>query len=155
MSKAIARKTDDSKALWMLGGLYEVLVAGDETSGQSTVMRFTIPAGVGAPPHTHPGGETVYVLSGEINAHIDDDVVSAGPGTVLHYPAGTREYFEAVTDAQLLAVYTPGGIDKFFTEVASPAATRTVPPPSDEAPDFARIISVAAQHGMNIEAPPH
>ena len=73
---------------------------------------------------------------------------------MFHFPAGTREYFEATTQATVLATYLPGGIDKFFVEVAEPAASRTVPPPSDEAPDFERLIRVAAQYGMNIEAPP-
>ena len=57
-SDAIARKSDESKALWLLGGLYEILIAGDEASGQATVMRMTAPAGTGSPPHTHPGEST-------------------------------------------------------------------------------------------------
>jgi hypothetical protein len=72
----------------------------------------------------------------------------------FHFPAGTREWFEVTTQATVLVTYTPGGIDKFFAEVGEPASTRTLPPPSDQAPDFERIIRVAAQHGMNIEAPP-
>ncbi len=155
MPDVIARKQDESRALWLLGGLYEILVAGEETDGQQTVMRMTAPAGTGAPPHTHPGEETLYVLAGEVNVHIGDDVVAASAGSVFHFPAGTREFFEAVTDATVLAVYTPGGIDKFFAEVGEPAATRAIPPASSEAPDIERIIRVAAQHGMVIEAPPH
>jgi hypothetical protein len=53
-----------------------------------------------------------------------------------------------------LVTYTPGGIDKFFEELAEPATSRGLPPPSNEPPDFERIIRVAAQYGMNIEAPP-
>jgi quercetin dioxygenase-like cupin family protein len=153
MGDAIARKGDDSRALWLLGGLYEVLVAGDETDGRETVMRMTAPAGTGAPPHTHPGEETLYVLDGEVNVHIGDDVVAARPGSVFYFPAGTREFFEAVTDATVLAIYSPGGIDKFFVEVGEPALSRTLPPPSHEPPDFETIIRVAAQHGMVIEPP--
>jgi hypothetical protein len=37
--------------------------------------------------------------------------------------------------------------------VGEPAATRTLPPPSAEPPDFERIVRVAADHGMNIDAP--
>lgn len=153
MAKPIARKGDDSRALWLLGGLYEVMVSGEETDGKQTVMRMTAPAGTGAPPHTHPGEETLYVLDGEISVHIGDDVVAAKPGAVFSFPAGTREYFEAVTDATVLTIYTPGGIDKFFVEVGEPALSRTLPPPSDEPPDFEKIVRVAAQYGMDIEAP--
>jgi len=153
MAKAIARKADEGRALWMLGGLYEILVSGDETGGKTTVMRMTAPAGTGAPPHTHPGDESLYVLDGEVNIHIGDDVVAAKPGAVFHFPAGTREWFEAVTKATVLTIYTPGGLDKFFAEVAEPASSRTLPPPSDEPPDFERLVRVAAEHGMIIEPP--
>ena len=153
MAEAVARKADESRALWMLGGLYEILVSSEETGGAETVMRFTIPQGSGSPPHTHPGAETMYLLEGEALIHIDDDVVSATAGSVFHFPAGTREFFEAVTDVKLLAIYHPGGVDNFFAEAAQPALTRTLPPPSEEAPDFPRLVAIAATYGMNIELP--
>jgi quercetin dioxygenase-like cupin family protein len=153
-TKAITRKGDEGQALWLLGGLYEILVAGEETGDKVTVMRMTAPAGTGSPPHTHPGEESLYVLEGELNVHIGDDVVAARPGEMFHFPAGTREWFEATTQATVLVTYTPGGIDKFFAEVGEPASNRTLPPSSDQAPDFERIIRVAGQYGMNIDAPP-
>jgi len=150
----IARKGDESRALWLLGGLYEIVVSGDETDGKVTVMRMTAPAGTGSPPHTHPGDELLYVLEGDLSVHIGDDVVAAHAGASFYFPAGTREWFAAETQATVLATYTPGGIDKFFAEVGEPALTRTLPPASDTPPDLQRIISVAAKYGMNIEAPP-
>ena len=153
MADAIARKADESRALWFLGGLYETLVSSDETDGQVTVMRMTVPTGTGSPPHTHPGDESLYVLDGELTIHIGGDVVNAKAGSTFYFPAGTREFFEAVTTATVLITYTPGGIDKFFAEVGEPAATRTLPPPSDEPPDFERIVRVAAENGMQIEPP--
>jgi quercetin dioxygenase-like cupin family protein len=154
MADAISRKHDESRALWFLGGLYEILVAADETGGAMTVMRFTSPPGVGSPPHTHPGDEFLYVVDGELDVHVGDSVVAAGPGSAFYFPAGTREFFTATSQATIVATYTPGGIDRFFAEVGEPAAARTLPPPSDEAPDFERIVRVAAEHGMIIDVPP-
>ena len=153
MADAVARKSDEGKALWFLGGLYEILISADETGGKATVMRMTVPAGTGSPPHTHPGEETLYVLDGALDVHIGGDVVSSSPGAVFHFPAGTKEFFEATSQATVLVTYTPGGIDRFFAEVGEPAATRTLPPPSDTPPDFERIVRVAAEHGMVIEVP--
>jgi quercetin dioxygenase-like cupin family protein len=153
MGDAIARKTDEGRALWMLGGLYEILVSGEESGGAVTVMRMTAPAGTGSPPHSHPGDESLYVLDGEVDIHIGDRVVAAKPGSMFFFPAGTKEWFEAKTQATVLVTYSPGGIDKFFAEVGEPATTRTIPPPSSTPPDFERIIRVAAANGMHIEAP--
>ena len=103
--------------------------------------------------HVHSYEEALYVLEGELNVHIGDEVVSAKPGSSFYFPAGTREFFEAVTQATVLVTYTPGGVDQFFTEVGEPAGTRTLPPPSNEPPDFERIVRVAADHGMDIALP--
>jgi hypothetical protein len=118
-------------------------------------MRITTPAGTGSPPHTHPGDEALYVLAGELAVHIGDETVTAGPGAAFFFPAGTREWFEALTEATIVTTYTPGGIDKFFTEVGEHALTRTLPPAEAAPPDMERIVRVAAQYGMNIEVPPH
>ena len=151
--QVVARKSDEGDAFWFLGGLYEVKVSSDETGGAATVMKMTVPAGMGPTPHTHPGLEIVHVLDGNIDAHIGDEVIAAGPGASFSYPAGTLEWFEPTTTATVLVTYIPGGIDKFFAEVGEPAATRTVPPPSDTPPDFEHVARVAEKYGMSIQPP--
>src|SRR5436309_10170164 len=132
----VVRQRGEGKALWVLGGLYEVKASGDETGGKLTVMEMTIPAGMGPPPHTHPGGEAVYVLEGRIRYHIGDDSVEGGPGSFFYVPEGTWENFEPTEDVRLLVIYAPAGeIDEFFDEVGEPATTREAPPPSDQPPD--------------------
>jgi quercetin dioxygenase-like cupin family protein len=153
MADAVARKSDEGAAFWLLGGLYEVLVSSDESGGAVTIMRITVGPGAGSPPHTHPGDEVLYVLNGEIQVHIGDDVVAGRTGSSFFFPAGTREFFQAATETTVLISYVPGGVDRFFAEVGELALTRTLPPPSDTPPDFERIVRVAAQHGMNIEPP--
>ncbi len=95
------------------------------------------------------------MVDGELDVHIGDDVVGASKGAAFYFPPGTREFFEATTQATVVINYLPGGIDKFFTEVGEPALSRTLPPPSDTPPDFERIVRVAAEHGMMIEVPAH
>ena len=153
--KIVVLGPDEGTALWMLGGLFEVKASSDETDGAVTVMEMTLPPGTQTPPHKHPGGEAVYVLEGHIRYHIENDVVEAGPGSFFSIPEGTLEWFEPAGDtpARLLVIYTPGGIDKFFSEVGEPATVRQVPPPSDSPPDLERIVAVAAQYGMEILVP--
>ena len=153
--KTVVVGPGEGTALWLLGGLYEVKTTAEETGGAMTVMEMTLPTGAAPPPHTHPGGEAVYVLEGNIRYHIGDDVVEAETGSFFSIPEGTLEWFEPTGDtpARLLVIYTPGGIDKFFTEVAEPASVREIPPPSDSSPDLERIVSVASQYGMEIVPP--
>lgn len=47
--------------------------------------------------------------------HIGDDVVSAGPGSSFSFPAGTREWFEAVTEATVLVTYLPTSSASFVS----------------------------------------
>jgi quercetin dioxygenase-like cupin family protein len=154
--EVVARKPGEGTPLWMLGGLYEVKAASDETGGALTVMEMTIPPGSGPPPHTHPGGEAVYVLEGTLDYHIGGETVSGGPGSFFYLPQGTVENFEptGTTPLRLLVMYLPGGIERFFTEAGEVAATRSLPPLSEEAPDFERIAAIGARYGMDIQAPP-
>ena len=152
--QVITREPGEGDAYWMLGGLYEVLVSSDESGGAVTTMQMTLPAGMGPPPHTHPGTETVYVVDGTIRYHIGDDTIEAGPGAFFSLPAGTVENFEPVTDAKLLVSYLPGGVERFFAEAGEPAARREVPPAPTAPPDVERLAAIGARHGLHIQAPP-
>jgi quercetin dioxygenase-like cupin family protein len=152
-STTVARQPNEGEAFWLLGGLYELKVAAAETDGALTIVEMHLPAGLGPPPHTHPGAESVYVLEGRIRYHIEDEQFEGGPGASFHVPQGTVENFEPIEDSRLLVVYTPGGIEGFFAEAGEPAARRELPPPPTEPPDLARLIEIGEKHGMRIATP--
>ena len=150
--RTVIRQPGEADAYWAMGGLYKVLAASEETDG-TTVMEMTLRSGMGPPPHTHPGAETVYVVEGTIRYHIGDEVTDGGPGSFFHVPAGTTENFEPLTDAKVVATYEPGGIDRFFAEIGEPAPSDELPPLSDEPPDIEHIAAVATKYGMVIQTP--
>lgn len=150
--QAVVRKPSEGQAFWMLGGLYEVKASSEETGG-ATVMEMTMPAGMGPPPHTHPGSETVYVLEGTVRYYIGGDTIDGGPGTLFHIPAGTLERFEPTSTAKVLVTYAPGGIENFFAEAGEPAQRHELPPPPAEPPDIDRIAAIAERYGMHIQTP--
>jgi quercetin dioxygenase-like cupin family protein len=155
MADLVVRNSGEGQAFWMLGGLYEVKVTAEETNGAMTIMQMTMPPGMGPPPHTHPGSETVYVLDGQLRYHIGDATHEGAAGSVFHIPAGTMERFEPTGEEPLrvLVVYAPGGMERFFAEVAEPAQAREIPPPPTSPPDIDRLIEAGARHGMQIQAP--
>jgi len=154
-SKSVVRKPGEGQARWMLGGLYEVIVSGEETGGALTVMEMTVPAGAGPPPHIHDQDELLFVLEGTVRQHIGDQTIEAGPGAVFFFPKGTLEWFEPVGgNLKVRIVYTPGGVDRFFMEVSEPAPRREIPPPLTAPPDLARLASVGARYGLELREPP-
>ena len=150
----VVRNVGEGEALWMLGGLYEVLVSGEETGGMATVMQMTVPAGMGPPPHIHAGAEVLRVIEGTLTHHTGDNAVDLGPGAVVSIPAGTLEWFEPTNFAKVQVTYMPGGIDRFFAEAGERAQQREVPPPPTSPPDVERLTAIGARYGLTIAAPP-
>ena len=150
---SVVHARGEGEALWMLGGLYETRLSTAETGGALTCMEFTIPIGASPPPHVHQQDEAVYILEGTGRFHFEGRTVDAGPGTVLFFPKGTEETFEPTTTMRMLAVYTPGGIDRFFAEAGEPAQRREVPPAPTAPPDVERLASIGARYGLELRAP--
>ncbi len=156
---SVVRQKGESTAYWFLGELFEVRVTGKDTGGKYSVIEITVPPGLplGAPPHIHHDvDETVYVLEGTGRFHFDDRTVDAAAGAVLHFPRGTREWFEnpGSSPLKIALMYSPAGIENFFAEVAEPARTRTVPPPPKSPPDLPKLVEVAKKYRLEIQAPP-
>ncbi|WP_433518964.1 cupin domain-containing protein [Nonomuraea sp. CA-143628] len=151
--KVIARKPGEGDAFWVLGGLYEIKAASDETGGGVTVIEMTVPAGMGPPPHTHPGTEMLYILEGTVRVYIDDEVVEGGPGSFFYIPDRTWERFEPLTDARILVTYAPGGIEGFFAEIGELAPTRQAPPADHPLPSLKAVTQVGLRYGLEMRLP--
>ena len=87
-----------------------------------TILGLTLQPGGGAGEHTHTKeSETIVVLEGTL-------AVSGRllrPGDTAHLAAGTPHSFANDGDsvARALFICVPGGLERFFRAVASPAAT--------------------------------
>jgi quercetin dioxygenase-like cupin family protein len=151
----VVRKPGEGIPMWMLGGLYEVKISGEETGGIFTVMEMTVPEGCGPPPHIHEQDELTYVIEGAARYHVNGTTMEAGAGTVLFFPKGTLETFEPVgaTPLRILIAYAPGGVDQFFKEAGEPAPRREVPPTPTSPPDVERLVAIGARHGLELRAP--
>jgi quercetin dioxygenase-like cupin family protein len=121
-----------------------VLASSEDTGGRLAVLEYDVPAGFPGPPlHVHPAfDEHFYVVHGELELRLDDDVVRAEAGDSLYVPGDRRHTFSNPTDdvARLLLTLTPGGFEGFFRELAA-AAEGGLP-----APDVAARLN--AKHGV-------
>jgi quercetin dioxygenase-like cupin family protein len=122
----------DAPAYWSIGILWNVLISGDQSFGNFTLMDQTMPEGAGPPSHMHERThEGFYVLEGEITYTVGQDgtQIVAGPGAAVWIPPGTPHAFTVTAGpARALNFYTPGGFDDQFAYMAQPARTRTLPP---------------------------
>lgn len=150
-AQLLHRPTGTGASFWGPGDRYTFLVTGEETDGTYFVMEAWVPPGGGPGPHIHTlEDETFYVLEGEIEFLLGDDIVVAGPGDFVSIPRGTVHRFTNASDetARLVLTFTPAGIEGFFKETLDQA-----PPESEDVPDnldevAARYAEAAGRYGM-------
>ncbi|HEX5499619.1 MAG TPA: cupin domain-containing protein [Thermomicrobiales bacterium] len=77
---------------WLCNGK----MAGD---AEQTVGYVTIFAGANNPEHYHPNSdEVLYLIEGELDHSLDDEVFRLTPGTAIHIPRGVRHNAVNVSD---------------------------------------------------------
>jgi len=151
--KVVAKAPNQGDAIWMLGGLYEILLSGADTGGTATVVQFTIPVGAAPPNHIHDCAETVFVLEGTLKYHVGGETFEGGPGSIFHIPAGVDEFFEPTSLLKIIGIYHGGSMDAFFREAGEPAQSRVVPPAPTEPPDVARLEEIGNRNGLQLIPP--
>jgi quercetin dioxygenase-like cupin family protein len=85
-----------------------------------SLTEFEIKPGGGVSPHFHKGhSDSFYVLEGEVEFHVGDEVVHGGPGTYVLAPPGVVHFFRNVSNqpARALNLHTPGGFVEYRREL--------------------------------------
>jgi len=112
------------------------------------VFEVISPAGSGIPPHVHQDeDEVIYVMSGEYEVLIGDDVFTAGSGSwlnfVRHIPHGFKN--TGTTAGKTLWFVSPGDkFEEFFDKLGS------LPPGP---PDLQKVAQLFSDYGMTILPP--
>jgi len=123
----------------------------ETTNGAFGLMEhWEMPVGFASPYHTHHReDESFYVLEGEIAFVCGGKWLRAGAGAFVHGPREIPHGFKVTGDspARMLLICSPGGFEQFVLEQTTPIAE----PPS--APDMARLMTLAAKHGIDIHGP--
>jgi glyoxylate utilization-related uncharacterized protein len=91
-----------------------------------------VATGGGPPPHRHLAeDELFYVIEGSISFTMGDVTRPIGPGDWAFVPRGTKHTYvnTSETDARMIAVYTPSGMEGWFREVCTPVTDESASPP--------------------------
>jgi quercetin dioxygenase-like cupin family protein len=86
-----------------------------------SLLEFELQPGAGASPHFHKGhSDSFFVLEGEVEFHVGDEVVHATPGSYVLAPPNVVHWFRNVSDApvRMLNLHTPGGFVQYRRELA-------------------------------------
>lgn len=149
--RAVHRPVGTGPAYWGPGDHYTFLVTGEESAGSTFAMEALVPPGGGPPPHVHRReDETFYVLDGELEFLLGEELVTGRTGDVVFVPRGTVHRFRNADTgtARLLLVFTPAGMERFFEETLESAPNEVTELPDNVDEVAARYVEAAPRHGL-------
>ena len=117
------------------------------------MLEATSPPGFGAPRHVHRSNdEMFYVLAGTFAFLLGDEVVHAGPGSLVFVPRGTVHAPRVVGPEQgrVLVAFVPGGAERAFDEFAALAAEAG----GHLDPDDPRVRAIGERYDSVFVGPP-
>ncbi len=127
--------------LQVLDDHVRVLASAAQTAASYELFEVSGAEGSGPPPHTHPWDEAYFMLEGELDVAIADQVQRAKAGDFLLAPGGAVHSFRiAGGPARFLVLTTGDGAGAFFRAMDREIGN---PPPSLEA-----VCALAARHGV-------
>lgn len=148
-------RSDEGEARWWFEGLAVIRATADDTGGLMTIVEMTEPPGHEAPLHVHHReDEAFYILEGSATIHVGDESFEVGPGDYAFGPRDVpHRYSVGDGGCRFLFICTPGGgFESLVRAMSVPAERRTLPPPSDEVPDWGHVAAVAKAHGCELLA---
>lgn len=150
----VAVRAGEGEARWWFGSLAVIKATAADTGGQMSIVEITEAPGAEAPLHVHHHeDEGFWILEGDVTLQVGDTTIEAHAGD---YAFGPRDiphrYTVGKAGCRMLFILTPGGFEDLVVEMSEPATSRTLPPPSEEEPDWERIAAVAKAHGNELLA---
>ena len=119
--KAIISLPGSERVIHPFGEDQIVHATAEETGGAMGIFEGIIAPGHGVHWHTHTREEEVFrVIEGRFRFWCGDQVAEGGPGTTVVGPRNVPHRWQNIgdTDGRLLFIVTPGGMERFFVEVA-------------------------------------
>ncbi len=140
----------EGERLWIVGDTMTLKATGETTGGGLVMLENLTAPGGGPPPHVHTReDEFFYVLDGDFEIRIGDDVHRVGPGGFAYVPRGTVHNFRntAQTPSRMLIGFTPAGMEEFFRYSGRPALDDGPAPPLDD-DEISRTMVAAQRYGV-------
>lgn len=143
---------EEGEARWWFACLAVIKVTAVDTGGQMSIIEITEPPGAEGPWHVHHReDEGFWILEGSATIEIGDTTIEAHAGDYVFGPRDIpHRYTVGESGCRMLFIMTPGGFEDLVIAMSRPAGSRTLPPPSDEEPDWEHVAAVAKAHGAEL-----
>ena len=143
---------NDAPAYWFLGGLNILLARSESTGGSFSLIHHTAHPGHATPYHVHHvEDEAFYVLRGEFSFICDGKKTILGPGGYIFLPRRIPHGFRCTgtNESSVLEWVMPGtGFVGLMLEMAAPARSRTLPPPTT--PDIGKLKALCEKYSIGL-----
>ncbi len=142
----------EGEARWWLGSLAVLKATAADTGGALTIVEVTERPGAAQPLHVHHRDhEAFWILEGAVTFEVGGATIEARAGDYAFGPRGIpHRYTVGPSGCRMLFLLTPGGFEDLVIAMSTPAASRTLPPPATEEPDWARVAAIAQAHGCEL-----
>ena len=152
------RPTDTGTILLGPGDIYTLLATTAETGGDYIALEALEPPDGGLPLHIHHNQvETFYILEGEMEMTLCDQVYEAKAGDYVHVSKGTPHRFlnRSQTTAKMIFTFVPAGdIEEFFRESFKETTDRHAPLEPLTDAFIQRMLEAADRPDIEILPPP-
>ena len=122
-TKSGAAVTVPTELQWfatMPGEQMAVRIDSRHLNGAVTIIEARVPPNSGPPAHFHKEREETFeILEGTFRFRVGEEEFDAPQGTSVVVPRGVRHTWANIgtTQARILLIFTPGGMDDFFEEI--------------------------------------
>ena len=132
-------------------GIGSVCLSGADTGGKYCLIEAGLAPGMGVPRHTHTReDETYYVLSGELEVTVGDEVFILREGDTLIAPRDIPHQLRnsGHIENHYLLMFSPSGFEGFLKVTAVPAPDNAFAPTKPPAVAIRNVHKLADDYGI-------